>query len=880
MRPRRTRPARLAWLLVLLFAGPVAAQTGARIVEWVEDAPISDSSSIALGYPVPIPVDTPLPFHGFRSYDGLHTRHLDLAATTPWVHAADIGTTRQGRTVWLYRLGDADLRTARGAPEQAMLTNGGIHAREWQSPEVATGIIELIATSADDHHLVSYLRENANVMVIPVLNVDGFLQTQRYPAHNWLGTDPDDPTYSPRDGRMRRKNMSGDPDDILLTADDHLWGVDLNRNNDPYWASDPDRSSANPNSLVHHGLHPASEPEIQALDAAAQLGPADRLSMYTDMHSFTQVHLWVRSSNSRLANLTERLLRTFTNHHREYPAGKYYAYNEARNAPRNMGIGTTDEYFTHVYEVPSWTLEIEPSSGAPYHAPLPGAGADYGGLGRNDHDGFILPDSQVERVRTEMAQSFAVAYYRQAGPPSVAAMRVTDAATGATVVEAEWDVVGDTERQLHRFQAQPLRLGRDYRVWIAWDKPMRWRENGQVAVLPGQLMSTLDVMTGISANGVELEAERGVYVWLDQPGGAPDGYQRYRDDALAFDLRLPDSDANRDRVQGGAEAALHIDARDMTDNRGDADPATIARWESGGWSGYENTAGVDGGDQGGSDATIRIEVTADALEDPFVIEPGTSGAWFDPDRNGEGFVLEILEESRAVAYWFTYDDDGGQDWYVAVGEVAGNRILFPDLLRVSGGRFGPDFDPDKVVRTPVGSAEFIFSSCDSGAMSWVIDRDGGDRRQGRMDLTRLSGVMGIPCGRFVGGPVLEISTRSGSWYDPAHSGEGYALEILPDQRVLVYWFSFDAEGNRRWFFGIGEIVGDLLVFDDMLTTSGGVFGPDFDPASVVLSPWGSLRLQLDCKSGTAEFEPTEAGFPAGMLDLDRLTSLAELVCDG
>jgi len=44
-----------------------------------------------------------------------------------------------------------------------MLTNGGIHAREWQSPEVATGIIELLALAEDDHHLISYLRDNANI---------------------------------------------------------------------------------------------------------------------------------------------------------------------------------------------------------------------------------------------------------------------------------------------------------------------------------------------------------------------------------------------------------------------------------------------------------------------------------------------------------------------------------------------------------------------------------------------------------------------------------------------------------------------------------------------------------------------------------------------
>jgi hypothetical protein len=881
MRQQRPTLARFAWLLTLLIATPALAQVDARIVEWVENAPVTNNSVIALGYPVPIPVDTPLPFAGFRTYTGLHTRHQDLAATTPWVHAENVGATRQGRTIWMYRLGDADFLTARGTPEQAMLSNGGIHAREWQSPEVATGIMELIATSADDHHLLSYLRENANVMVIPVLNVDGFLQTQRYPAHNWLGTDPNYPEESPRDGRMRRKNMHGNPDDNLLTVDDHLLGVDLNRNNAPFWASNPQRSSNNPASLVHHGPSQASEPETRALDAAAQFGPADQLSMYTDMHSFSQVHFWGRTFNSRLTDLTERLLRTFSDHHRQFPAGKNYAYGSAQSVPLNQGIGTTDEYFLYTYRVPSWTLEIEPSNGAPYHAPLPGMGADYGGLGRNGHDGFILPDSEVERVRTELARTFAVAYYQQAGPPSVTALRMIDSTTGATVFEAEWDAISDTERRLHRFQSQPLQLGRDYRVWIAWDKPMRWRENGSVVPLPGQPGSTLDLEGDLTAADGTIETELIAGAWLDQPGGAPWGYQRYRDDAVALGVRLLDTPANQDLVQAGVEATLHLDTFDMTGNRTDANPATVARWFNGGWSGYENTEGVDGTDEGGSDASIQFAVTAEALEDPFVIEPGTSGAWFDPDRNGEGFVLEILDESRAVMYWFTYDAEGAQDWYVATGEIRGNRILFPDLLRVSGGRFGPDFDPEQVVRTPVGSADFIFSSCDSGAMNWVIDRDGGDRRQGRMDLTRLSRVMGIPCNEFIGAPVLEISTRSGSWYDPTHSGEGYALEILFDQRALVYWFSFDPEGNRRWFFGTGEIVGgDVLVFDDMLTTSGGIFGAEFDPASVELSPWGSLQLQLDCDTGTAEYEPAGEDFPAGTLDLDRLTSVAGLDCDG
>jgi hypothetical protein len=66
----------------------------------------------------------------------------------------------------------------------------------------------------------------------------------------------------------------------------------------------------------------------------------------------------------------------------------------------------------------------------------------------------------------------------------------------------------------------------------------------------------------------------------------------------------------------------------------------------------------------------------------------------------------------------------------------------------------------------------------------------------------------------------------------------------------------------------------------MYTTRGGVFGPGFEPEQVQLEPWGSLELELDCDQGTARFESTESGFPAGTLSLVRLTRLAGLDCAG
>jgi hypothetical protein len=872
----RTAALVAAYLAMALSAALPAQES--RIVEWVEDAPLSDNSRIALGYPVPVPVDTPLPFAGFRSYAGLHARHQDLAATTPWVHEHVLGHTHHGRTIWLYQLGDPDRLTTQGLPEQAMLTNGGIHAREWQSPEVASGIIELIALADDGDPLTAYLRDNANILVIPVLNVDGFLQTQRSPALNWVGADPNNPEDSPRDGRMRRKNMLG-VDEDLMTEPDHLLGVDLNRNNPPFWATNPNRSSDDPQSLVHHGTEALSEPESLALVAGAELGPAAMLSMYTDMHSYSQVHAWVRNDNDRLAALTERLLQTFSAHHRAFPAGKNYAFADADNVPRNSGIGLSEEMFTHHYQVPSWTLEIEPSNGASYHAPLPGAGADYGGLGRNGHDGFILPESEIERVRSELAQSFAVAYYQQSGPPSVASVRIADPSNGAIVFEAIWDTVDGQTRDLHRFQAQPLQLGRSYLAWVAWDKPMRWRNGGEIAALPGQPESTLDLKVSLFLEESDLAAEIGDHRWLDQPAGAPHGFANYRDDAFQLEISLPSSGDLQAHPSDTLEAVFELSAFDMTGNRNDADPSTVARWKNGAWAGYEDSEGNAGGDRGGIDRTIRVNVTPDDLANPFVVEPGTSSTWADPSRPGEGFVIEILSGGVAVMYWFTYDSDGRQDWYMAEGKIRANRILFEELVQVAGGRFGPGFDPDSIVRTVVGSASFIWSSCNSGEMEWLIEEKEGTRRQhGRMALERVSSVLGLECGEPSPQAVQDGRGLSGSWFDPSHSGEGYALEMLSGGRALVYWFSFDTDANRRWFFGVGEQKDGIWRFTEMNTTRGPLFGAGFDPEALEIVHWGSLTLDLTCGQGQAEFQPGEDGFLPGTLELRRLTVLDGIDC--
>ena len=282
----------------------------------------------------------------------------------------------------------------------------------------------------------------------------------------------------------------------------------------------------------------------------------------------------------------------------------------------------------------------------------------------------------------------------------------------------------------------------------------------------------------------------------------------------------------------------------------------------------------------------RLNLSArDADIEPLVIQPGMTSAWFDRERNGEGFLLEVLSNGSAVVYWFTYDRDGNQDWYIAVGEVRGRRILFPELLRVSGGEFGPGFDPNAVNREVVGTAAFTWTECGAGFMDWTLAPGLSERGFGRQRLARVAPVGGVGCLNpgeppppLIGVPPPDNAGLTGSWFDPTHNGEGYVLQILADGRPLVYWFSFDTEGNRRWFFGVGEVEDGVLTFEFMSTSEGGRFGGGFDPEDVSFPDWGSLELDLDCDGGQARWTARDAAFPDGNLALQRLTQPDGLSC--
>jgi hypothetical protein len=124
---------------------------------------------------------------------------------------------------------------------------------------------------------------------------------------------------------------------------------------------------------------------------------------------------------------------------------------------------------------------------------------------------------------------------------------------------------------------------------------------------------------------------------------------------------------------------------------------------------------------------------------------------------------------------------------------------------------------------------------------------------------------------------------SGSWYDPARSGEGWILQMLPDGNALIYWFTFPpagAEAEQAWIVGQeADFDGNRIVFGSVYTTSGPRFGAGFDPADLVIEPWGELELTFtDCARGTVRYQGP-AAYGSGERQIVRLTQLDGLGCE-
>jgi len=108
-----------------------------------------------------------------------------------------------------------------------------------------------------------------------------------------------------------------------------------------------------------------------------------------------------------------------------------------------------------------------------------------------------------------------------------------------------------------------------------------------------------------------------------------------------------------------------------------------------------------------------------------------------------------------------------------------------------------------------------------------------------------------PINRLLADQIL-LPGQSAAYFDTGRDGEGIFVELLDNQVAVVYMFTYLPDGSgQAWFIGIGKQSDKGIIVTDVLMPTGGKFGPNFDPADVTNTSWGSMALRLpDC--GTSQ----------------------------
>ena len=119
-----------------------------------------------------------------------------------------------------------------------------------------------------------------------------------------------------------------------------------------------------------------------------------------------------------------------------------------------------------------------------------------------------------------------------------------------------------------------------------------------------------------------------------------------------------------------------------------------------------------------------------------------SGAWYDPGRDGEGFLMAVSGDENPVATltWYTYTNDasGNQLWIIGTAPILGETAIF-EMFRTEGAKFGANFSSADVSKPYWGQVRVDFTDCNHIKATYNADVSGYG--QGMVNLQRLTPVL-------------------------------------------------------------------------------------------------------------------------------------------
>lgn len=121
-----------------------------------------------------------------------------------------------------------------------------------------------------------------------------------------------------------------------------------------------------------------------------------------------------------------------------------------------------------------------------------------------------------------------------------------------------------------------------------------------------------------------------------------------------------------------------------------------------------------------------------------------SGAWYNADQSGHGFMIDVTNTNGSptmVLTWYTYFE-GQQYWIIATGLIKdGSAVLTASAG--SGSSFPPNFDSDDVVFTDWGEITFDIINDDAAQISW--QPTGSQFSSGSIEVERITSLVGHVC---------------------------------------------------------------------------------------------------------------------------------------
>ncbi|MFY8136193.1 MAG: spondin domain-containing protein, partial [Aquimonas sp.] len=103
------------------------------------------------------------------------------------------------------------------------------------------------------------------------------------------------------------------------------------------------------------------------------------------------------------------------------------------------------------------------------------------------------------------------------------------------------------------------------------------------------------------------------------------------------------------------------------------------------------------------------------------VDASFSGAWYDPARSGEGYLLDIADDGHGgllgsiAGYTYAADGSGEQVWFSGAGPIV-DGTLAASVVRTSGGRYLSTENRRSVQREVFGTVSLRFDACGEASL--------------------------------------------------------------------------------------------------------------------------------------------------------------------